>query len=676
MHMKKLLSVLLFLLPILINAQEEPKKVKFGKIEIEDFDLKSNLIDSGTNAVVISDIGNTDFRAEPNKKKFILEFKRERRIKLITKNGFDAATVVIPLYTQGSSTEKLDKLKAYTYNIENDKVVKTSLESSSVFTEQTTKNVVLKKFTFPGIKEGSIIEYSYMVSSDFIFNLQPWTFQSEYPCLWSEYSAGIPSFFTYLPMSQGYQEFYINKRDMSQVSYTFREESRIEPGSMGGRVPGENFELKGQINTFRWAMRDVPALKEESFTTTIENHIAKIEFQLMSTQYPDGPRKDYMNDWVQVSKDLLEDENFGRTFLRANNWLDDQIKPIIAGASTKVNVAQKIYAYIRDNFTVTRYGYTSSETNLKEVFTKKSGSVADINLLLIALLRHESIKAEPIILSTRSHGVIHPAYPLMDRFNYVICMAPIDSSSYFLDAAEPLLGFGRLPSRCYNGSAKLISSTPMDVEISPDAIKETKITSLFFVNGENGYSGSFSSELGYFESLRLRQSIKKLGKESFTKEISKSYSSDMSVKNVVLESFDAAEESLKISYDIDWKPEEDIIYLNPLFGEVTRQNPFKTAKREYPVEMSSAFDETIVVNMEIPKGYILDEAPKSARVKLNEDEGLFEYIIAANNTNIQLRCRLAIHKATFAKEDHETLRDFFSYVIKKQAEQIVLKKAK
>jgi len=80
--------------------------------------------------------------------------------------------------------------------------------------------------------------------------------------------------------------------------------------------------------------------------------------------------------------------------------------------------------------------------------------------------------------------------------------------------------------------------------------------------------------------------------------------------------------------------------------------------------------------MEIPKGYKVDEMPKSARVKLNENDGMFEYLLANNGDAIQFRVRLTLNKANFGPEDYQSLRDFFGYVVKKEAEQIVFKKNK
>jgi hypothetical protein len=122
--------------------------------------------------------------------------------------------------------------------------------------------------------------------------------------------------------------------------------------------------------------------------------------------------------------------------------------------------------------------------------------------------------------------------------------------------------------------------------------------------------------------------------------------------------------------------DEDLVYFNPMLTEVQRENPFASADRYYPVEMSSCIDETYVFNMDVPTGYAVDELPKSARVKFNEDEGMFEYIIAKSGDHIQMRSRVQLKKATFEPEEYQTLRDFFGYIVKKQAEQIVFKKIK
>jgi len=117
-----------------------------------------------------------------------------------------------------------------------------------------------------------------------------------------------------------------------------------------------------------------------------------------------------------------------------------------------------------------------------------------------------------------------------------------------------------------------------------------------------------------------------------------------------------------------------MIYFNPFFGEGLRENPFRAADRKYPVEMNHVTDDLYLLNLEIPAGYAVEELPKSAKVAFNGDQGSFEYLIAKLDNTIQLRCRLKLDRASFPPDDYASLRDFYAFIVKKESEQIVLKK--
>jgi hypothetical protein len=674
--MQWIVLIVFIIFPCYDIFAQEKLKVKFGKIDPQDFDISSPLIDSNTNAVVVANVGSSEFQVNAARKGFSLAFHEKKRIKLINKNGFDAATIEIPLYSDGSNEEKLESLKAYTYTLENGKVIETRVESGAVLTEKKSKNWLIKKFTFPAIKEGSIIEYSYTVTSSFIFNLQPWEFQGQYPCLWSEYTTSIPEFFSYVTISQGYQPFIINKQDQTEANYTFRQDATVD--AKEGYISGENFDLKGMLFNHRWVMKDVPALKEEAYTTTVNNYVSKIEFQLAQIVYPHSAPQNTMSSWSKVSEELLESEYFGQPVNRPNNWLDDDMKLIAGSVASPEQKARLIYAYVRDNFTCNNYYARYLTTSLKDVFKSKSGSVADINLLLIAMLHHEKINAEPILLSTRSRGHTHELYPLMDRYNYVIAEVTLDNKTYFLDAARQRLGFNKLPFECYNGNARIISKEPAACFFSPDSLKETNYTTVMISNGDkNEVQGFCDNRLGYYESLNLRNKLIKMPQEDYLKEITSAYPSEIKLADIQIDSLKKYEEPVTVKYSLELNGfTDDIIYFNPMLSHGWKKNPFASAERSYPVEMPYLTNDMYIFDMEIPNGYVVEELPKSARVKFNEDEGMFEYIINKDEKFIQLQCKVILEKTEYLPEDYQSLRDFFSYVVQKESEQIVFKKKK
>ena len=375
---------------------------------------------------------------------------------------------------------------------------------------------------------------------------------------------------------------------------------------------------------------------------------------------------------------MLEYEDFGKQLSTNNGWMNDDIKPILANSVSQLDKAKKIFAYVRDNFVCTDHSALYSSQNLKNVLKSKKGNVAEINLLLVAMLRHENIIADPIILSTREHGLTYQLYPVMNRFNYVTCQAVIDGKTYHLDASRPRLGFGKMPSECYNGWARIINDASNAIELSADSLKERKVTSLILLHDKGKWVGTMSQQLGEYESYSFRNRIKEEGEESHFKKVQKSYGEETKTEFSKIDSLDIYEAPVSIKYQFTMEPgTEDILYINPLFGEAQKENPFKSAERTYPVEMPYTFDETYVATIYVPAGYEVEELPKQIRVKLNEqDASFFEYMIGKSDNIISLRTRVKMDRALYSPDEYEILREFYNMVVKKQGEQIVLKKKK
>lgn len=666
---KLLLSIAIVFL--ILNCQAQDKSpVKFGKISTEDFKTSIYSIDSNAAAVVIADIGTSSISGN-SKGWFSIEFKHFKRIHILKKNAYDLADVQIPLYTDGSNEEDLQNLKAYTYNLENGKVLETKLDNKSgVFQDKLSKNHLVKKFTFPSIKEGSIIEYEYTVRSDFIFNLQPWEFQGAYPRLWSEYNVSIPEFLYYVFLSQGMQYGY------SRTTKNRLEKFRVVDGSGAGAAETYNFDAG--VTDYRMVMKNIPALKEERFTSTIDNHIAKIDFQLAEYRQPLTYRN-IMGSWTDVTKDLLKDEDFGLQLSRDNGWLSDELGIAMHGAKSDLDKAKNIYQYVQDNFTCTSYSRLYTDQPLKNILKAKKGSEVEINLLLVAMLRKAGLSADPLMLSTKSHGYVLSVYPIMDKFNYVVCRTTIGNKIIYLDASRPRLGFGSLDWECYNGHARVINQEATPVELSSDSLNNTKITSLMFFSSEKGeISGKMQQLPGYYESYSLRSRIKEKGTDELFKDIKKDFGADADLSNIRIDSIDKYDQPLQLNYDVALNLEkDDIIYLNPMFGEAYKENPFKSVTRTYPVEMPYAFDEIYVLRIDVPPGYEVDDLPKSTKVLFDEEgKSFFEYIIGNSGGVISFRSRIKLTRSYYLPEEYEILREFFNLVVSKQSEQIVFKKKK
>ncbi|MEM8598527.1 MAG: hypothetical protein AAGF99_01290 [Bacteroidota bacterium] len=67
------------------------------------------------------------------------------------------------------------------------------------------------------------------------------------------------------------------------------------------------------------------------------------------------------------------------------------------------------------------------------------------------MLREADIEAQPVLISTRDHGLRQMAYPLVSQFNYVVALAETDGSGVWLDATDPMRPLGMLPEDALTG---------------------------------------------------------------------------------------------------------------------------------------------------------------------------------------------------------------------------------
>lgn len=668
MKLKTLLVLIIACTQVQAYAQkDDDTNLKYGDITAQDFATNIYSVDSAAQAVVLYDKGTAKYESN-NDGWFNIIYTYHKRVRLLNKNAFDLATKKIGLYVNKDSEEKLDKLEAATYNIINGKVVKTPLEKSSIFKDKESKNYTINKFTFPNITEGCIIEYTYTITSPRAESLRGWYFQGQYPVLLSKYEVNIPQLFNYIHIKGGYYD--LPAYNVSQINHIYSIYLNRNTGSATQILKYNAVDIHSE-----WVAKNLPAIIPENFTTSIDNHVSKIEFQLRSLEYPDQPSQMYLPTWPELAKSLLANVYFGADLADNNRYMSDVVNPLTV-ANNSMATAKAIFNYVKQNFVNTEGESIYLNETLKRSFESKKGSVGDINLVLIAMLRKADIKAYPVLLSTRSNGLASEYYPLISRFNYVIAQVVINGNTYLLDASHKHYGFNFLPEECYNGSGRLIAEMPYLIPLSADSLVEKKNTDIFIMNSSapNKMEGSFTSKLGKFESHDLRTTLDKTTKEDYFKKIQSGFIGDIKCTNLDLINVKDDDVQASIAYDINFTTGDDIIYFNPMLGEAYKKNPFKSAVRNYPIEMPYQTQESVVVNMEVPKGYKVDEVPKSVRMLLPDSLGMFEYIVQVDPDVILIQCKILINQANFNAADYDMLREFYGLIVKKQAEQIVFKK--
>ncbi len=653
-----LILLMVVLGPVGLFGQDNPRS-NWGNVFPEDFRPNSPVVDSNSAVVVLVDAGRAEMVGSYTG--WHVMYSRYRRLLIRNKKGFGAAKVSVDFDPNVEGHGKLETLQANIYNLEGGKVVQVGVDAADMYLDKQADGDLEERFTFPGVREGSIIEYYYSIHSGSIYSFHSWDFQGDYPRIRSEFTVTFPTVFNYVVSKQGPFPM-MNSRDSS--------EQEVSVG---------DFHVKALVYNIRWWMKDVPGVVEEPFVSSMDNHVAGIRFQLYQyTALNTGRRVQFLNSWNDLNGKLLADKAFGGVMTASTHFLRKELKTIVEDSVPEMARARALYEYVRDHFTSEGSSWLSDDRTIKEVFKAGKGTQEEINLLLTAMLRDEGLVADAVMLSTRGNGQINPLYPLTVNFNYVVVRLRLGGKEYFLDATEAQLGFGKLPLACYNGYARVVSEKADSAILSADSIVESKFTSVLLSDNDAGDSvvGTYSETKGYYASMEVRDTVTEKGEAAYFKGLQRAYPFEVKLTDGRLDSLHSHDRPVTVNYTLSFPTGEDRIYFNPMLGEAIKENPFSAMLRRYPIEMPNTVDQFYGLRLDIPKGYEIEELPKPVKIKLFETDGSYEYGFLVGSDYVQFRSKLVLRRTYFEPEEYQTLRDFFAMVVKKQGEMIVFRKKK
>ncbi|NTW26210.1 MAG: hypothetical protein HGA37_16035 [Lentimicrobium sp.] len=641
--------------------------MKFGKIDPAQLSMKYYEADTSAGALILGDIGDISLTWDDHYG-WRMQNKRHFRVKVFNSTGFDLANFKLETVEYNSLLkDQIIKLKATSYNLENGKIVETALEKSNIFTEEISSIEKSNNFSVPNIKNGCIFEVEYLLASDIYWVLPDWDFQYQFPALYSELSLSIPEYFKFKTLMKG----YISPTTTESKSFTRNIIFYYSDGT------STNVPYTDLVQKFRF--ENVPAFRQEPYMNALNNYLAAIEFEFASENFP-LKKRDYTTSWEKISKDLWDDENFGLQ-LKRNCPIKEEAELIKVTYTDPKERLIKAFELIRNAMAFNdRYGIYITKT-LRKAWEEKKGKASDINMLLISLLKELDIEANPVILSTRSNGVLHPAQIMLGKFNYVIAEARIGEETFLLDATDKKLPYSILPRRCLNGKGRRVSQIESQndwVSLSANKQNERLLYAVTTVSPDGNITGDFNlMETTYFAYDRAEEIKEENSNEDYAA-IYEAERPGLIINEFIVENLDNREQPLylkyKAEYNLSDESPKDMIYLSPTMGAGITSNPFIAESREFPVDFINPWSSKIINMITIPEGYQVAELPKSAIYTLPNQIGSYKYTIAANGNQIQLMCVVDIKSSQILAENYPDVREFYSLIVAKYAEMVVLKK--
>lgn len=646
--------VLLFILMANIyiaTYSQENYSFEYGKITQFEANMTEFPTDEDAEAAVIYEVGNNFFRLEDSG--FVLYMEKTAKIKILKQAGEKYATIEIPYYYDAREGEKVVEIEATTYNFEDGQLTKTKLDPKNIFEEKLEKDYLVKKIALPNVKVGSIIEYKYTIITPYFRSMRPWYFQRTIPVVHSKLDYRAIPYYEYTFILKGFRGF--DKQD-SQV--------------LSNSIHVRSLEYKEKKYTFE--MNNVEAFRDEEFISSAKEYMSSLFFQVSKVYYTSGGSSTIISTWPEMIKDLLKNPDFGK-FINNSEKEGKKILPTLDLSETdQRKKAEAIINHVKEtynwNYIVSKYASKS----VKDFIKQKTGNSAEINLYLIGLLKAAGIEAEPVVTSTRSHGIVRKSYPFMQFLDYVIAQVKIGDTVFYADATESLLKADELPERCINVSGLIVkdkteewvdilqytpAQTTTEIHISPDLTNNTShVDAKLISSGYNAYE---------FRSMYIRK------KENLSKFFQDRHQIEIK-DDLNLENLNDVEKDFIFSfkYDLPLEVGNDKIFINPFANIGQKDNPFKQKTRTFLIDLVSIKKDSYNVTIDIPDGYKVEYLP----AEVNHSSALLEFTLhtTSDEKTINLNLNVNMKSNLYEAKDYQKLKATFDAIMKRYSDVIIL----
>ncbi|AOW08322.1 DUF3857 domain-containing protein [Flavobacterium gilvum] len=660
-----LYRVIITILLVCVFIKSEAQNYQLGKVTKAELEQKVHPKDSSAAAAILFKKGRTYFSYNKDAG-FTANHVCEVKIKIYKKEGLNWANQKVKFYIgyEKLNSDQLDFSDAVTYNLENGSIVKTKLENQGTFKNKINNYWKEKTITLPNVKVGSIIEYRYVLKSENIVKFPDFDIQYDIPVDYFYYKTELPEYYVYKPILVGYIHVDAEAK-MVNGSQTY--------DNQYGQTAGFTYK---QIDSF-YSGKDIPALKQEPFVDNMENYRGCIKHELERVRYPEQPVKDYAMTWEGVASTIFKDEKFAKEF-KDTKFLVDDINRLLANVESPNERLKIIFGYVQNRMNWNEICDYYPEKGVVKAYIDQTGNVAEINFILIDMLRLAGIETNPVLVSTIENGL--PVYPTRTGFNYVIAAAEIDGKQILLDASHKFTSPNILPLNVLNWKGRLIKNDGTSQEINLDPPNQSKeiFNLLAKIDGAGKIDGQLRIQRSDYDAYHFRVENNTKTQDKYLEKIEEQLG-NLSISNYKIENQKAnIKDPIVETFDFTSNGQLEIIggkiFVNPLLFFTRRKNPFNQEERKMPLYFGYKNAERFNLNIQIPEGYEIESMPKPVKISSEDKQIVYTLNCSVDGDKVQIISTKEINNSIFAAEGYEMLKDFFQKIIVNQNQKIVLKK--
>jgi hypothetical protein len=115
---------------------------------------------------------------------------------------------------------------------------------------------------------------------------------------------------------------------------------------------------------------------------------------------------------------------------------------------------------------------------------------------------------------------------------------------------------------------------------------------------------------------------------------------------------------------------------NPILFDRFIENQFKLTERTYPVDWGMPSSKRYILNMHLPAGYVIENAPQAVSIGLPNKGGQFITGFTADGDNFVYSNVIQFNKSLYSQEEYPYLKELYNKIIASEKADIVFSKKK
>jgi len=632
-----------------------PTDEPFGKVSMADLQMTACDFEKDANAEVLIDKADLYYDQT-----FDIVTDWHERTKIFNDNGKDHADIRIPL----DGTNFITGLQAETINLTDGKVEVTKLDKKLVYIRAINNSENEMVFTMPNVKPGCVIDYKYTMTSHYNEYIPSWAFQQQIPVRYSELDTSIPEFFSFATLSN------------LRAPYS-KYASSQESASLGTGADAFGYTIQKDERM----MANVASLSDEPEMSSTVDNLQHIIFHLANFKPPYGMVESYSDTWAKVTDELVAEDDFGKQAKRNLTGEEDLINKA-KGMPTNDEKIAYLFNSVKSQMKWNEDNSWHTNDGVSKAWDAKSGNATEINLILYHLLKKSGVDAAmPMLVSTREHGKVNPAFTFLQQFNRTVVYIPVDSTkSYVLDASGRYNMYYETPYNLLNSSGFYLN---LDTKENGTIFlqRTTPSFQLVYINAEIKPEGKMggSVQISSYSYNRVNN-LKRYQTDGEAKYIDYLRDDDNNLKISALKLDNIEVDTLPLMQSFDFNldlagSDDSYIYFTPNMFSRTHKNPFLSEDRFTDIDFGYLHNLTVNGVYKIPAGYTIDALPKSVSMSMPDRSIIFKRIVGQQDGTIVVRYSIAYKKSLFFKEDYADFHEFYKKMYEMLNDQIVLKKS-